>query len=141
MKIICLGKLDPNYNSLINELAKQIHFLEIVELKDYKSAQYLEKEGQMILSNTTSKDFVITLEIEGQMLTTLEFVDYIDENISKNLVFVIGSSFGLSQEVKNRSNYRLSLSKNTFSHAIARLLLVEQLYRYVTIKKNHPYHK
>ncbi|MDR2867157.1 MAG: 23S rRNA (pseudouridine(1915)-N(3))-methyltransferase RlmH [Acholeplasmatales bacterium] len=139
MRIIALGRLSSDYQRLVQELLKQIP-LELIELKDYQSSVYLDKEAQSILSYLSEKDFVVTLEIEGSMLSTNQLVEFIDNNIH-NITFVIGSSFGLSDKIKSRANYHLSLSKNTFSHAIARLLLVEQIYRYYMIRKNHPYHK
>jgi 23S rRNA (pseudouridine1915-N3)-methyltransferase len=138
MKLLCFGKLDNKYDELILEFSKQIPFLEIIELKDTNN---LEKEATMLLTKISKQDYLITLEIEGKQLSTFEFSELIDRIRTRNIVFVIGSSFGLSSTIKDRSNYKLSLSKNTFPHAIARLMLVEQIYRHFMIKKNHPYIK
>lgn len=86
----------------------------------------------------------MALDLGGSELTSLEFADYIREltvSGKSNLAFVIGGSLGLSQEVLNRSDFRLSLSKMTLPHQIARLVLLEQLYRSFKIIRGETYHK
>jgi len=86
---------------------------------------------------------VITLEIEGNMLSSIELARKIDNifNTNSNITFIIGGSYGLHQEIKNRSNYKLSFSKLTFPHQLFRVNLLEQIYRSYKINNNEAYHK
>lgn len=148
MKVICVGKIKESffkdaileYNKRISKYTK----LEIIEVLDEpleKTA--LKKEGERILSKIKDSDYVITLEIEGNSLSSLDFARKIENNFNsnKNLTFVIGGSYGLSDLVKQRSNYRLSFSKFTFPHQLFRVLLLEQIYRAYKINNNENYHK
>ena len=147
IKIICVGKLKEKYlKDAVLEYSKRISKyskLEIIELPDYNfdEVKTLHEEGNNILSKITDKDYVITLEIEGNNFTSPEFSNFISKNISKNIVFVIGGSYGLSDDVKKRSNYKLSFSKMTFPHQLFRILLLEQIYRSFKILNNESYHK
>ena len=116
-----------------------------VEIRDENLTQkVLEQEGEKILANIKNDSFVITMEILGKQLSSEDFAQKINEismsGISE-LVFVIGSSCGLSPIVSNRANFKLSFSKMTFLHQFARLLLVEQIYRAFKILKGETYHK
>ena len=103
----------------------------------------MKKEADSINKNIDEKDFVITLEIEGSMLTSTELSKKIETifNNNSNLVFVIGGSYGLHESIKKRSNYALSFSKMTFPHQLFRVLLLEQIYRSFKILNNETYHK
>lgn len=146
MKIICVGKIKEKFfRDATEEYVKRISKytkLEIVEIPD-ESDFNLKKEGDKILSKIKDSDYVITLEIEGNSLDSLEFARKIDNNFNsnKNLTFVIGSSYGLDDLVKQRSNYRLSFSKFTFPHQMFRVMLLEQIYRAYKINNNENYHK
>ncbi len=146
MKIICVGKIKEKFfRDAIEEYVKRISKytkLEIVEIPD-ESDFNLKKERDKILSKIKDSDYVITLEIEGNSLDSLEFARKIDNNFNsnKNLTFVIGSSYGLDDLVKQRSNYRLSFSKFTFPHQMFRVMLLEQIYRAYKINNNENYHK
>ena len=116
-----------------------------VEIRDENLTQKaLEQEGEKILANIKNDSFVITMEILGKQLSSEDFAQKINEismsGISE-LVFIIGSSCGLSPTVSNRANFKLSFSKMTFLHQFARLLLVEQIYRAFKILKGETYHK
>ena len=148
MKIICVGKIKEKYfASAIEEYSKRISRytnLEIIEVPDEAlEGTALKKEGERILSKIKDSDYVITLEIEGNFLSSLEFARKIDNNFNcnKNLTFVIGGSYGLDEAVKRRSDYRLSFSKFTFPHQLFRVLLFEQIYRAFKINHNENYHK
>lgn len=149
MKIICIGKIKETFfKEAILEYQKRISKyskLEIIELADYALTKELniEKEGESILKNIKEKDFVITLEIEGKELNSLEFSKFLNDTQiqNSNIVFVIGGSDGLSNEVKKRSNYSLSFSKLTFPHQLFRIVLLEQIYRAFKIQNNESYHK
>lgn len=148
MKIICVGKVKEKFFvDAINEYSKRISKytkLEIIEIPDESNESIaMKKEGEKILSKIKDNDYVVTLEIEGNSLTSLEFAKKIDNNFNsnKNLTFVIGGSYGLDDDVKKRSNYKLSFSKFTFPHQLFRVILLEQIYRAYKINHNENYHK
>lgn len=154
IKIIALGKIKDKFlKDGINELKKRLtpyttfEIVEIqpIEIKDTNlTTKILDQEGEKILSLIKPTDYVITMEIKGKQLTSEEFAqkikDITNEGLSE-IVFVIGSSCGLSKNVSDRANFKLSLSKMTFLHQYARLLLTEQIYRAFKILNNETYHK
>ncbi|MDD6323039.1 MAG: 23S rRNA (pseudouridine(1915)-N(3))-methyltransferase RlmH [Bacilli bacterium] len=148
MKIICVGKIKEKfYKDAVCEYLKRISKyckLEIIEISD-EALEVLAplKEGEKILSKIKDNDYVITLEIDGNSLNSLEFAKKIDCNFNsnKNLVFVVGGSYGLSDDVKKRSDYKLSFSSFTFPHQLFRIILLEQIYRSFKINHNENYHK
>ena len=143
IKIICPGKIKEKYlRDAIEDYLKRIskyHKLEILELEDSNSID----EGKRILKNIDSKDFVVTLEINGNIITSQKFAQKLDKIFITNskICFVIGGSCGLSDEVKARSDYKLSFSSFTFPHQLFRVILLEQLYRAFKIMNNESYHK
>lgn len=147
IKIICVGKLKEKYLiEAIKEYKKRLSKytkLEIIELPDYNYDQVKTKieEGKNILSKISEKDYVVTLEINGNELDSICLSSFIDSNISKNITFIIGGSNGLSDDVLKRANYSLSFSKLTFPHQLFRVLLLEQIYRSFKIMNNESYHK
>ena len=148
MRIICVGKVKEKFFvDAINEYSKRISKytkLEIIGIPDEANESIaLKKEGEKILSKIKDSDYVVTLEIEGNSLTSLEFAKKIDNNFNsnKNLTFVIGGSYGLDESVKSRSDYKLSFSKFTFPHQLFRVILLEQIYRAYKINNNENYHK
>ena len=144
IKIICLGKLKEKYLvDLVSDYASRInkyHKLEIIELKDEED---LEREANNILKYIGKNDYVITLEIEGKEMDSISFSHLIDGTFitHSTITFVIGSSTGLSNKIKNRSDYKLSFSKFTFPHGLFRGILLEQIYRACKINNNENYHK
>lgn len=154
IKIIALGKIKEKFlKDGINEFIKRLSAytnLEIIELQPVEIkdenliSKALDLESEKILANIKPDSFVITLEINGKSLSSEDFANKINEiTISgvNELVFIIGSSHGISQIISNRSDFKLSLSKMTFLHQFARLLLVEQIYRAFKILKKEVYHK
>jgi 23S rRNA (pseudouridine1915-N3)-methyltransferase len=154
IKIIALGKIKEKFlKEGIDEFLKRLTpyaSMEIIELspieiKDENLTQkVLEQEGEKILSHIKSTSFVITMEINGANLSSEKFAEKIEEITNQGhgeIVFVIGSSCGLATCVSNRADFKLSLSKMTFLHQFARLLLIEQIYRAFKILKNETYHK
>ena len=104
----------------------------------------LDEEGVNILSHIKDDSFVITMEIQGKQLSSEKFAQKINDitiSGASELVFVIGSSCGLSQKVSQRADFKMSMSKMTFLHQFARLILVEQIYRAFKILKGEKYHK
>lgn len=151
IKLIVVGKIKEIYlDEAIAEYLKRIKpmaSLNVVEIKEcnlYDDARNLKEEGKMILDNISDNNFVVTLEIDGKELSSVDFSSFIDKHYaynSKPLTFVIGSSCGLDTEVKKRSDYKLSFSKMTFPHQLMRVVFLEQLYRALAIINNLKYHK
>ena len=154
IKIIALGKIKEKFlKDGIDEFLKRLRpyaTVEVIELpaleiKDENLTQkILEQEGNKILENIKPNSYVITLEILGKQLSSEGFAEKINEVTNMGigeLVFVIGSSCGISSIVSQRADFKLSISKMTFLHQFARLLLVEQIYRAYKILKNETYHK
>ena len=150
IKIICVGNIKEEFfRDAIEEYKKRLtrySKLEIIEVKDI-SYDDIDKsinlEGIEILKHIDSKDYVITLEIEGKQLSSEEFAQKLEsiQTINPNITFVIGGSYGLSNSIKERSNYKLSFSKMTFPHQLFRIILLEQIYRSFKILNNESYHK
>jgi len=137
-KIIAVGKIKKNWiNAGINEYLKRLPQLEILEIKDAGK----QKELSKILSLIKKKDKLIALSETGESLTSVEFASFINKELLQPLVFVIGGPDGLSEQINNYAYQVLSLSSMTFPHEMARLFLVEQLYRAYTIIQNKNYHK
>ena len=154
IKIIVLGKIKEKFlkdgtdeflKRLTPYASVEVIELSPIEIKDENlTSKVLEEEGVNILSHIKENSFVITTEIQGKQLSSEEFAQKIDDIIKSGvseLVFVIGSSCGLSQKVSQRADFKLSMSKMTFLHQFARLILVEQIYRAFKILKGEKYHK
>ncbi len=154
IKIIACGKIKESFlKSGVEEFSKrlvpytnfEITEIPAIEIKDENlTERILEKEGEKILSYIKPQSYVITLEISGQMLSSEEFAQKIEELMNtgtSEIVFVIGSSCGISKQVSQRADFKLSLSKMTFLHQFARLILTEQIYRAFKIMKKETYHK
>lgn len=144
IKIICVGKIKEKYLiDLIEDYKLRItkyQKIEIIELKDSNK----EKENQEILRVLNEKDFNICMDIKGQKLNSEELSNLIDKTFTSGfstITFIIGASDGLTDEVKNKCNYRLSFSDLTFPHGLFRGLLLEQIYRGFKIINNESYHK
>lgn len=143
IKLICVGKIKEKYlTDGINDYLKRInkyHKVQIIEVED----STMDNEEVKISKYIDSKDYVITLEIEGNMLSSVELADKMDKTFitNSNITFIIGGSYGLSDNIKKRSNYKLSFSNMTFPHGLFRLIFLEQLYRCFKILNNETYHK
>ncbi len=151
INIITVGKIKEIFlTNGISEYLKRLSAYENVRLTEVKEINYKEtaenikREGLLILEKITPDDFVITLEIEGKQIDSVSFAQKISELQTygnSRITFVIGGSNGLSDEVKARSNFKLSFSKFTFPHQLMRLILLEQIYRAYTIINHKEYHK
>jgi 23S rRNA (pseudouridine1915-N3)-methyltransferase len=153
IKLICIGKTDDkSLELLIMHYIKRLSFytrFEIEIIPDLKKGKNLseteqkQKEGDMILSKISTSDVLVLLDENGQQFSSENFADYLQKHMNsgiKNLLFVIGGPYGFSDEIYQRANGKVSLSKMTFSHQMIRLFFIEQLYRAHTILKNEPYH-
>ena len=149
IKIITVGKLKEQYfKDAVDEYLKRLSKyskIELIEVPDenYDVIKTLDKEKDSIFKYISDKDYVITLEIEGKELTSVELSKKINDTLISNsdITFVIGGSYGLHDSIKERSNYALSFSKMTFPHQLFRIMLLEQLYRSYKILNNETYHK
>lgn len=147
IKIICVGKIKENYlREAILEYKKRLSKytkLEIIELEDESKSNILELEKEKIMKYINPKDYIITLEIEGKELTSIELANKISNIFitNSNITFIIGGSYGLHDEIKKISNLSLSFSKLTFPHQLFRVMLLEQIYRAFKINNNETYHK
>ena len=145
LDVVSLTKTDFNDVDKGKSLVLEIELAPEIELPDYNLdvKATLKQEGLNILKKIDSKDFVITLEIDGNMLNSLELAEKIRTIQINNptIAFVIGGSNGLDESVKARSNYALSFSKLTFPHQLFRLNILEQIFRAYKIINNEAYHK
>lgn len=143
INIICVGKIKENYlNELIEDYRKRVnkyHKVIITELKDSD----IKTEGDLILKSIKPNDFVVTMEIEGNLIDSVTFSSYIDSWLMKsaNIDFIIGGSNGIDERVKSIASYKLSFGKITYPHGLFRGLLLEQIYRSFKILNNETYHK
>lgn len=150
IKIICVGKIKEKYlKDAIDEYKKRLSKytkLEIIEVNDVDNPNIeitLLKEKEEIEKFIAIKDYVITLEVDGNMLSSIEFAEKMNSifNTNSTITFIIGGSYGLHKSIKKRSNYKLSFSKLTFPHQLFRVILLEQIYRCYKINNNEAYHK
>ena len=150
IKIICLGKIKESFlEDAIKEYKKRIskyQQLEIIELQDEginDKKVALKKEKEKILKVLNKTDYIITLEIEGKEESSEEFAKRLNNIFieNSNITFIIGGSYGLDDEIKTLSNYKMSFSKMTFPHQLFRVILLEQVYRAFKIISNEEYHK
>lgn len=155
--LICVGKLKEDYlRAACAEYAKRlqgfcrfsIEELEAERLSESPSeaeiANALEKEGERILRKIPRNAYTLALCIEGKELSSEELAGLMDSvpvEGSGSAAFIIGSSYGLSEKVKGAAQLRLSMSRMTFPHQLARVMLMEQVYRAYTIINNKKYHK
>lgn len=155
--LITVGKIKEKFlRDAIEEYSKRLTRyckLDIIEVADEKTPENAsekeellikEKEGEKILKNIKDNYYVIALAIHGKMISSEELANFVQTqgiNGNSNLAFVIGGSLGLSSDVLNRANYKLSFSKMTFPHQLMRVILLEQIYRGFRINSGEPYHK
>ena len=144
IKIICLGKIKESYlNELINDYKKRIskyHKLEIIELKDENDLIVEKNNIEKYIGN---QDYIIALDIDGKELDSVSLSNKMNETFNHygTITFIIGSSYGIHEELKNKAHFRLSFSKMTFPHGLFRGILLEQIYRAFKIMNNETYHK
>lgn len=155
--ILCVGKIKEKfYTAGINEYAKRLSRyckLEIIQVEDEKTIEnstetemdlVKQKEAQRLLRKIPENAYVITLEINGKQLDSVELAEKIERlgvTGTSHIIFVIGGSLGLHHTVSERADFKLSFSKLTFPHQLMRVILLEQIYRSYRIAKKEPYHK
>ncbi len=155
--ILTVGKVKEKfYRQAIDEFEKRLSRyckLEIIEVQDEKTPdnaseteemQIKEKEGQRLLKYIKEDAWVCALAIEGKMLDSVELSQKMEQlgiRGTSHMIFVIGGSLGLAEEVLKRADFKLSFSKMTFPHQLMRVILLEQIYRGYRIMQGEPYHK
>ncbi len=153
MILLTVGKTDVKWvkeglDLYVSRLKHYVPFsvVEIPELKKVSSLthqQIKEKEGELILKQVGPSDILVLMDEHGREYRSLEFAEFIEKQMAsgaKNVIFTIGGAYGFSEEVYQRANLKISLSKMTFSHQMVRAIFAEQLYRAFTILKGEPYH-
>jgi len=157
IRIYAIGKIKDAYLKMgIEEYLKKIKpytDIEIIEVKDESISENphdseikkaIDIEGSRIIKLLKNNEYLIGLDLNKKEYTSPEFAKYINDKLElngANISFVIGGSYGLSEELKNRCNDSISLSKMTFLHQMTRLILLEQIYRAFKINRNETYHK
>lgn len=153
INLVCIGKTDDKeINALVqyyqNRLPKHWNF-EFTQIPDVKNARNLspdllkKEEAKLFLQHADSSDLVVLLDEKGKQFTSREFAQKIDHWMNssvKKVSFFIGGAYGFSDEIYQRANEKLSLSKMTFTHQMIRLFIIEQLYRADQILQGKPYH-
>lgn len=145
IKIICFGKLKENY--LVNavndyyERVNRYHKISILELKD--SENIIDEEKELLKTIQNDKSYKILLDIKGEEVSSIEFSTLINDKLThfSSITFIIGSSNGVSENIKNFVNQRISFGKITMPHGLFRAVLLEQIYRSFKILNNESYHK
>ena len=147
-RFVWIGKTkEKNWRALQEEYLKRLSFFvkfEITEIKDSAAHENSETEGKRILENLNHSSFVCLLDVVGNESSSYELAGTIEKWQNrglKEIAFVIGGASGVSSEVVEKADYSLSLSRLTLTHEMARVVLIEQLYRAFTIIKGFPYQK
>lgn len=153
IELIVIGKTDQQeVASLVEQYAKRVnHYCKftVTTIADVKNTRNMapsrqkQLEGEMILRLISEGDWVVLMDERGRQFTSMEYASWLQKRMLsgvKRLAIVIGGPYGFSEEIYQRANEKISLSKMTFSHQIVRAIFAEQLYRAFTILNNEPYH-
>lgn len=155
-KLLCLGKSKGSFDDLAGVYAKringyaQISVIEIPEVRYVKEPpakdreRILAEEGARIAAKIDPRDHVVALDMRGRRLSSERFASYLQDQANRGIsdfAFLIGGSLGLETSLKERADLCLSLSSFTLPHLLARVVLLEQVYRALTICRGEPYHK
>lgn len=145
IKIICFGKLKENYLvTAVNDYYERVnkyHKISILELKD--SENIIDEEKELLKTIQNDKSYKILLDIKGEEVSSIEFSTLINDKLThfSSITFIIGSSNGVSENIKNFVNQKISFGKITMPHGLFRAVLLEQVYRSFKILNNESYHK
>lgn len=151
--LLCVGKTDDKHVlegiAVYKKRLKHYTNFEIVIIPDIKNSKNLTqnqqkaKEAEILLKNISNIDYVILLDERGKEFSSIEFSAFLEKQMLSSvtqLVFIVGGPYGFDDSIYQRANFKISLSKMTFSHQMIRMFFVEQLYRAFTILRNEPYH-
>ena len=156
INIICVGTIKEQFlKDAISEYKKRLSKYASINIEEVKEARIesfdnellikktLDEEGEKILKKINKDDYLILVDLHGKEITSTEFAEVMSNLKNKGcsmIDFVIGGTLGLSDQLRNRSNYKLCLSKMTFPHQLTRVILLEQIYRTFKINNNESYH-
>ena len=149
IKILFVGKtVDDRITSIVDDYLKRIKNIDITvkivpgAKKKYSVEVQKSEEGRSIISFIDDSEFVAILDDKGDSFPSRQFAEWLErrQTASRNITFVVGGAYGFSNEIYDRADSRISLSKMTFSHQIVRAIFAEQLYRAFTIIAGLPYH-
>jgi 23S rRNA (pseudouridine1915-N3)-methyltransferase len=151
--VLMIGKSNEGFISMgIEEYLKRLnHYVktslkiipDLKERKNLSTIQVKDKEAALILSQIPNSSYIVLLDENGTSLSSYEFSTFLQKQFNtgiKTLVFIIGGAFGVSELIKKKANIYVSFSKMTFTHQFIRIMLIEQIYRAMTILRNEPYH-
>ena len=147
IKILCVGKMkEKGMLQLQEEYLKRLsrfNKVELIELKEgnpsFEDKRLIDDESSRLLQQIKSDDTVIIFDVSSKQLDSVEFSHLVDQN--SHIVIVLGGSLGFNDELLSRANYKISMSNMTFPHLLARIMVLEQLYRSYKIINNQAYHK
>ena len=153
INLLCIGKTDDKeiknlINYYLTRLPRHWNF-EIIEIPDVKNARNLtpdllkKEEAKLFLNIIENTVLVVLLDEKGKQFTSREFAQKLDSyqnNSIKKICFLVGGAYGFSEEMYQRANEKISISKMTFTHQMIRLFFVEQIYRADQILQGKPYH-
>jgi 23S rRNA (pseudouridine1915-N3)-methyltransferase len=140
MDMICVGKLTTKgYKETFDHYFKQLQKIKVIEIKESD----MVFEAKLILKAIDLSAHIVVLAIEGETFDSVGFAESIRQKLEngKKIQFIIGGSDGLHESIKSKAHQTLSMSRMTFPHQLARIMLIEQIYRSIKIIENHPYHK
>lgn len=144
INLVVVGKLKEKFLvDGVAEYLKRLRKFATIDVREISECRTLDEEAQKLLSLVPQNSWLCVLDVAGAELTSEEFAAKISAlNLSgvSNLTFAIGGAFGLGEELRQAANFRLSLSQMTLTHQMARLILVEQIYRAFKINRHEPYH-
>lgn len=156
INIICVGTIKEQFlKDAISEYKKRLSKYASINIEEVKEARIesfdnellikktLDEEGERVLKKINKDDYLILVDLHGKEITSTEFAEVMSNLKNKGcstIDFVIGGTLGLSDQLRNRSNYKLCLSKMTFPHQLTRVILLEQIYRTFKINNNESYH-
>ena len=143
--VLCVGTVKEKYmREAIGDYAKRLGKYGKLDFIEVPEAVSVKKEGEALLTRLPERAYVVVLDLAGTMLSSPGLADMIEKKAAggfSHFVFVIGGSDGLDSAVTDRANFRLCMSKMTFPHQMARLIILEQLYRAMKINHREKYHK
>ena len=149
IEVIAVGKMNnKEQKSIIDDYTKRLRNIKIIEIpvkNNYANNPDLTKKYELEqISKYIKNKTIICMSEEGRQFSSPEFAEFLKKTVEKqqkSVAFIIGGAFGLDQEIKKDCTEVISLGKMTFPHMLARILLIEQIYRADTLIKGHPYHK
>ncbi|KIH76072.1 23S rRNA (pseudouridine1915-N3)-methyltransferase [Geoalkalibacter ferrihydriticus] len=154
LKLLCVGRLSEAYlRAGVEDFAARVQRylpLEIIEIKEEKAGgrkpdteRIRAREGERLLAKVADAAQVVILDEGGRRMSSEKLAQFLEDHMVRatpEIAFILGGAYGLAEAVRQRGNLILSLSDMTFTHQMARLFLLEQIYRGLTIVRNEPYH-